>query len=262
MSAAVRDAIVSYLADRGAPLHVAAAIAGNFSVETGGFSPKVLSGEKRGDNGKAAYLGQWRDGRLENLNQFAASRGEKVPSIPTQLDFMALDLTPGSRYADPIASRKRDEIFSAPTIEQATKAFARHYERAGTPHMDRRQEAAQAAYQGFFESRTVNAPTPVARADAMRDAVVAAAQPAPLAEPREGYVSPLGPLGDRVVSNFGPRNAPQTPQGRGSSNHRGIDLTAGHGRGQVGYPAQAVAAGVITHAGPRGGYGNMVSVRH
>lgn len=77
---------------------------------------------------------------------------------------------------------------------------------------------------------------------------------------REGYGSPFGALGDRITSGFGSRVGPKTPFGVGSSNHRGVDLSL-HPNTE-GYPVEASAGGVVTYAGPRDGYGNMVQVQH
>jgi murein DD-endopeptidase MepM/ murein hydrolase activator NlpD len=58
----------------------------------------------------------------------------------------------------------------------------------------------------------------------------------------------IWPVGGPVVSPFGPR------WGR---MHEGIDIAIGAGN-----PISASAAGVVTHAGWMGGYGNMVIVQH
>ncbi len=58
----------------------------------------------------------------------------------------------------------------------------------------------------------------------------------------------IWPVGGPVVSPFGPR------WGR---MHEGIDIAIGAGN-----PISAAAAGVVTHAGWMGGYGNMVIVQH
>lgn len=150
---AIRDQIVSYLTDRDVPAHIAAAIAGNFSVETGGFKSQYVTGDVRADNGKSGYLAGWNGQRLANLEEFAASRGEKVPSIATQLDFMALEFTPGHRYSDPIASKNKDAIFTAPTVEKAVQAFSQYYERPSVPHLDRREEAARDALKSYVAAQ-------------------------------------------------------------------------------------------------------------
>lgn len=57
-----------------------------------------------------------------------------------------------------------------------------------------------------------------------------------------------------VTSGFGPRADPFDQAVRF---HRGVDVGAPRGA-----PIHAVEAGVVTQAGPRGGYGNAVEVRH
>ena len=57
-----------------------------------------------------------------------------------------------------------------------------------------------------------------------------------------------------ITSSFGGRN---DPFGRGRGNHKGIDFHA-----KVGDPVMAVADGVVSFAGVKGGYGNVVDVDH
>ena len=57
-----------------------------------------------------------------------------------------------------------------------------------------------------------------------------------------------------ISSGFGPRVDPFTG---GTEFHEGIDFAAPEGT-----PILSVAAGIVTYAGPRGGYGNMVQVDH
>lgn len=81
-------------------------------------------------------------------------------------------------------------------------------------------------------------------------------------EGRQGDTSPGGfsmPLqGDpRQTSGFGRRVSPNTPKGKGSSDHKGIDWAV-----PVGTSVQAAADGIVTHAGPMGGYGIVVQVKH
>lgn len=65
------------------------------------------------------------------------------------------------------------------------------------------------------------------------------------------------PFDLRPSSGFGPRVAPRTSTGRGSSNHGGIDYPAPEGS-----PVPAAGAGRVVFAGERGGYGNLVIVEH
>ena len=60
-----------------------------------------------------------------------------------------------------------------------------------------------------------------------------------------------------ITSPFGQRTAPKTPQGRGSSNHQGIDI-----RVPVGTPVRAISGGTVSFSGDKGGYGLAVVVKH
>lgn len=63
------------------------------------------------------------------------------------------------------------------------------------------------------------------------------------------------PVIGRPSSGYGPRINPVTgaPQGL----HAGLDLAA-----PAGTPVRAAAGGTVTHAGPAGTYGNLVTIRH
>lgn len=67
------------------------------------------------------------------------------------------------------------------------------------------------------------------------------------------------PVGSQfpLTSDFGPREAPRTSGGRGSSNHRGTDYGT-----PVGTPIHAPQDGVVEFAGERGRNGNLVIVDH
>ncbi len=82
----------------------------------------------------------------------------------------------------------------------------------------------------------------------------------PTAEWDGTFSSPLGAVTDRSTDEFGFRDAPTTSLGVGSTNHRGIDLSAEPG--EMGYAANAAGPGMVTHAGPLGGYGLAVTVEH
>lgn len=64
----------------------------------------------------------------------------------------------------------------------------------------------------------------------------------------------VAPVDARISSGFGPRVHPL--HGRVAP-HAGVDFAAPSGT-----PIRAAAAGRVTFAGPRGGYGNMVVVDH
>jgi murein DD-endopeptidase MepM/ murein hydrolase activator NlpD len=72
----------------------------------------------------------------------------------------------------------------------------------------------------------------------------------------QAAVTPAGwPVnGGWMSSNFGMRNDPFTGH---RSHHRGVDIAS-----PMGSPIMAMGDGVVTYAGPKTGYGNMVEVNH
>ncbi len=124
--------------------HAAAGIVDNLQVESG-FAPDVLSGQRRGDAGTAAYAPQWRGDRLSNFEKLAAERGHEPGTLDhfnTQMDFAMMEMDPSSPYADPIASSNRNAILNAPNRHDAAIAFARHFERPAEQHIAKRPGAA------------------------------------------------------------------------------------------------------------------------
>lgn len=66
------------------------------------------------------------------------------------------------------------------------------------------------------------------------------------------------PVPGEPTSSFGPRPRVRTTNGQMSSgNHGGVDF-----RGAIGDPVAAAGAGTVIYAGPQGGYGNVVRIRH
>lgn len=65
------------------------------------------------------------------------------------------------------------------------------------------------------------------------------------------------PINGAIRSGFGARKAPQTPQGPGSTFHEGLDIAA-----KEGASVAAAGDGEVIYAGTRGGYGNLVRIRH
>jgi len=62
------------------------------------------------------------------------------------------------------------------------------------------------------------------------------------------------PLDGSITSNFGPRDAPMDGA---STNHQGIDIDGNEGDFVI-----ASESGTVTHAGPKGSYGNLVIIDH
>lgn len=63
------------------------------------------------------------------------------------------------------------------------------------------------------------------------------------------------PVSGRAASGYGLRADPVT--GAEVRNHAGVDLAA-----KTGTPVGAATGGTVTHAGPAGTYGNLVTIRH
>lgn len=114
---------------RGLPRHVAAGIVGNLYVESAGFDPAVIRGDRRGDKGTAHGIAQWRGNRWTNLKNWASANGLDHTNLDTQLAFVLEEVRPGSRYRDRIAASRWDDILAAETADDATTLFKRHYER-------------------------------------------------------------------------------------------------------------------------------------
>lgn len=68
--------------------------------------------------------------------------------------------------------------------------------------------------------------------------------------------TPLGlPFPGAITSTFGHRENPFG--GSNVETHKGLDI-----RGPLGAPVKAMAKGVVTFAGPRGGFGNCIILKH
>lgn len=106
------------------PVYATAAV-GHLIEESGGFDPRVISGERRGDSGTAAYIAQWRGERLANLEAFARSQGRPL-DLDTQIDFLIHE---GRSGLDAGAARwYKQAVEGRGNLADATAAFA-HFER-------------------------------------------------------------------------------------------------------------------------------------
>lgn len=91
--------------------------------------------------------------------------------------------------------------------------------------------------------------------------MMSAPRPQPM-QPQTGpFTVGLGgfaiPTAGTITSNFGPRTPFKTSTGISSSDHKGVDIAAPHGA-----PVIASKDGIVTFAGPRGGYGNLIIIDH
>lgn len=107
----------NYLLNKGLTNIQAAAIVGNLQVESG-FNTSA-EGDKGYSGGSSRGIAQWREGRLSNLKNFA---GSQWTSLDKQLDFVLHELNTSEKGAF-------DKLKEAKTVEQATEAFTRGYER-------------------------------------------------------------------------------------------------------------------------------------
>lgn len=137
---------VERLMARGWSREQAAGIAGHLHAESG-FAPDVIQGRRRGDQGTAAGVAQWRGKRLANLKAFARARKANWQDLGTQIDFIDYELRTSEGGAG--AALKR-----ATNVEAAVEAFMGFERPAGwTPDNPRgghnfagRLQAAMAAF--------------------------------------------------------------------------------------------------------------------
>lgn len=140
--------VMNTLMANGVSKRDAAAMVGNFHVESGGFSSGVLTGKVRGDSGSAGYMAQWRHNRQDNLKAFAKEKGLDLHSANTQALFALEESTAGSKYADNQAVAAYNWLKNNPnaSVEKATEVFMKGFERPNADprinHIGRRQEIA------------------------------------------------------------------------------------------------------------------------
>tara|TARA_Y100000034_G_scaffold111867_1_gene145345 strand:- start:320 stop:1024 length:705 start_codon:yes stop_codon:yes gene_type:complete len=113
-------------------VHIAGII-GNLRQESSTLNPGEL-----GDGGDSLGIAQWQGSRRDNLEEFAESKGKLVDDFETQLEFIdyELETTHSSSYR---------VLVSKNTIEDATEAFMKSYERpkAESAHLDKRTDYAK-----------------------------------------------------------------------------------------------------------------------
>lgn len=116
------------------PAYAAAAV-GHLIEESGWFSPDVIAGNRRGDQGTAGFVAQWRGERLANLQRFAQAQRRPL-DLATQIDFIVHE---GEAGLDQGAQRWLAEARSGRGgLQDGVAAFA-HFERpagykANAPH--------------------------------------------------------------------------------------------------------------------------------
>lgn len=117
----------------------AAGITGNLYQETGNFDPNVISGQRRGDNGTAFGMMQWRGDRQTNFFNFAKEVNRDPYDWRTQLMFVRAEMMPG-KYADSGSRLAFQEMQNSRNPVDAAAAFV-HAERPAGYTRDNPQAA-------------------------------------------------------------------------------------------------------------------------
>jgi len=130
----------SGLVSRGFSKEEAAAIVGNLWAESG-----FDSGAR---NPSGAYgLMQWKDGRYDRLQTYAAEKGKAASDLELQLDYIAWELKGGNPYE---TAQFNKGMAYGPSVADKTKGFAHEVERARADElassMQKRVGAAQSVY--------------------------------------------------------------------------------------------------------------------
>lgn len=125
------------LIDEGFPPHIAAGIVGNLDVESG-FSDDVISFKRRGDQGSAYGIAQWRNDRKDSLLEFA---GDRAGTLDGQIDYLIHELKTKPEYG-------YSELMKAKSAEEATIIFQNKFERPNKKyaHTHRRVKSAVGIY--------------------------------------------------------------------------------------------------------------------
>lgn len=115
----------------------AAGLVGNLMVESDNFAEDVISGKRKGDNGKAVGIAQWHPDRQA---EFERVMGRKLEgsSFDEQLKFMTYELTKGKEQK---AGRK---LRGADSAEDAGAIVDKYYERSSGEHRGKRMAYAEA----------------------------------------------------------------------------------------------------------------------
>ncbi len=100
-------------------------------------------GIKQIGGGPGRGLAQWeKGGRYDtdpiNLNKFAAKKGTNWTDLDTQIDFILYEMDKHPEY-----KKVKEQLNKTDTVEKATLIFLKKYEKAGTPHTDKRLKYAK-----------------------------------------------------------------------------------------------------------------------
>lgn len=125
--------VVDYFTRRGFTKAQAIGIAGNLVIES------RLKTTAVGDYGKAYGLAQWRDSRLQDLQEYCSKNRLNIKDFYVQLDFIIHELNTKEK-------RAKQELLATNNVSDSTLAFAVYYERPHSSTYDERINEALKIY--------------------------------------------------------------------------------------------------------------------
>lgn len=132
------DYIIDKLINGGLTKTAAIGVVANLKAES-----NLDPGIKQMGGGPGRGLAQWeKGGRYDtdpiNLNKFAAKKGTSWADLDTQIDFILYEMDKHPEYR-----KVKEQLNKTDSVEKATLIFLKKYEKAGTPHTDKRLKYAK-----------------------------------------------------------------------------------------------------------------------
>ena len=130
--------IINRLVNGGLTKTAAIGVVANLKAES-----NLDPGIKQIGGGPGRGLAQWeKGGRYDtdpiNLNKFATKKGTNWADLDTQIDFILYEMDKHPEYR-----KVKDQLNKTDSVEKATLIFLKKYEKAGTPHTDKRLKYAK-----------------------------------------------------------------------------------------------------------------------
>ena len=130
--------IIDKLVNGGLTKTAAIGVVANLKAES-----NLDPGIKQIGGGPGRGLAQWeKGGRYDtdpiNLNKFAAKKGTNWADLDTQIDFILYEMEKHPEYR-----KVKEQLNKTDSVEKATLIFLKKYEKAGTPHTDKRLKYAK-----------------------------------------------------------------------------------------------------------------------
>ena len=130
--------IINKLVNGGLTKTAAIGVVANLKAES-----NLDPGIKQIGGGPGRGLAQWeKGGRYDtdpiNLNKFAAKKGTNWADLDTQIDFILYEMDKHPEYR-----KVKEQLNKTDSVEKATLIFLKKYEKAGTPHTDKRLKYAK-----------------------------------------------------------------------------------------------------------------------